>query len=141
MLKSFLKFVSKNVLLAFLLLGILSGFLFGVLFNGTVQQSTESRKLAMFIGFPGELFLRMLKLVLLPFVVSSVVTSLTMINKNTAGKLGKRAAVYFVVTTLITNSLAVVIGAVIIKPQAHEIEEETESKTGSSPIYAILDML
>ncbi|CAB4000787.1 excitatory amino acid transporter 2-like, partial [Paramuricea clavata] len=141
MLKSFLKIVRKNVLLVFLLLGILSGFLLGVLLNGTVQQSTESRKLAMFIGFPGELFLRMLKLVLLPFVVSSVVTSLTMIDKNTAGKLGKRAAVYFVVTTLIANSLAVVIGAVIIKPQAHEIEEETELKTGSSPIYAVLDML
>ena len=128
-------------MLVFLLLGILSGFLLGVLLNGTVQQSKESRKLAMFIGFPGELFLRMLKLVLLPFVVSSVVTSLTMIDKNTAGKLGKRAAVYFVVTTLIANSLAVVIGAVIIKPQAHEIEEETKSKIESSPIYAILDML
>ena len=64
-----------------------------------------------------------------------------MIDKNVAGKIGKRAAVYFVVTTLIATSLSVALGAVIIKPQAREIEETTDSKTGSNPIYAILDML
>ena len=138
--KAFIKIVWKNILLVFLLLGILLGFVLGVIVNETVQQSMESRKLVMFIGFPGELFIRMLKLLLLPFVASSVITSLTMIDKNTVGKIGKRAAVYFVVTTLIATSLSVALGAVIIKPQAHEIEE-ANSKTGSSPIFAILDML
>jgi Na+/H+-dicarboxylate symporter len=140
--KSSLKIVWKNILLVFLLLAILLGFLLGVVVNETVQQSKEPRKLAMFIGFPGELFIRMLKLLLLPFVASSVITSLTMIDKNTVGKLGKRAAIYFVVTTVIATSLSVALGAVIIKPQAQADDiEGTSPKTGSGPIFAILDML
>ena len=94
----------------------------------------------MFIGFPGELFLRMLMLVVLPFIMSSVIMSLTMIDTTRAGK---RAAVYFLVTTLIATSLSVILGAFIIKPQhQHETEEDLRnSKAGSNPVFAILDML
>jgi Na+/H+-dicarboxylate symporter len=99
----------------------------------------------MFIGFPGELFVRMLMLVVLPLIASSVITSLTIIDKITAKKIGKRAAVYFLVTSLLATSLAVVLGRVIIKPRAHENDEIQEEdrmpKEGSSPVYAILDML
>ena len=142
--KSFLKIVSENLLFILLLLGVVLGIALGLFLNDKVQKSTEftPRELAMFIGFPGELFLRMLMLVVLPLIVSSVITSLTIIDKTTAAKIGKRAAVYFLVTSLIATSMAVVLGRIMIKPQAHEIDEEdTKSKAGSSPIYAILDML
>ena len=96
----------------------------------------------MLIGFPGELFLRMLKFIVLPFIVSSVITSLTMIDKNIAGKIGKCAAVYFLVTTLIGTSLSVVLGALIIRPQTQQhINDDTNPKADSNPIYAILDMI
>ena len=126
-----------------LILLVFLGFAIGLLLNKKIQQSTEftPREMAMFIGFPGELFLRMLMLVVLPFLASSVITSLTTIDKNTATKLGKRAAVYFLVTSLIATSLAVVLGKVLIKPQLREIEEDKKPKAGSSPIYAILDMM
>ena len=86
--KSFFKILSQNILLVLLVVGIFLGFLAGVFLNKTVQYSTESEKLAMFIGFPGELFLRMLMLVVLPFIMSSVIMSLTMIDTTRAGKLG-----------------------------------------------------
>ena len=41
-----------------------------------------------------------------------------MIDKNIAGKVRKRAAVYFVVTTLIGTRLSVVLRAFIITPQS-----------------------
>ncbi|CAB4006234.1 excitatory amino acid transporter 1-like [Paramuricea clavata] len=142
--KSFFKVVSENLMFLLLLLGIILGIVLGLFLNDKVQHSTEftPRELAMFIGFPGELFLRMLMLVVLPLIVSSVITSLTIIDKNTAKKVGKRAAFYFLVASLIATSLAVVLGRVMIKPRAHEIQEEdTKPNTGSSPMYAILDML
>ena len=142
-LKSFLKVVRENLMFLLLILLVFLGFAIGLLLNKKIQQSTEftPREMAMFIGFPGELFLRMLMLVVLPFLASSVITSLTTIDKNTATKLGKRAAVYFLVTSLIATSLAVVLGKVLIKPQLREIEEDKKPKAGSSPIYAILDMM
>ena len=126
-----------------IILGVFLGIAIGLLFNKKVHQTTEftQREMAMFIGFPGELFLRMLMLVVLPFLASSVITSLTTIDKNTAAKLGKRAAVYFLVTSLIATSLAVALGKVLIKPQARNIEEDMELKAGSSPIFRILDMI
>ena len=126
-----------------IILGVFLGFAIGLLLNKKVHQTTEftPREMVMFIGFPGELFLRMLMLVVLPFVASSVITSLTTIDKNTAAKLGKRAAVYFLVTSLIATSLAVALGKVLIKPQARNIEEDMELKAGSSPIFRILDMI
>ena len=142
--KSFLKVIRKNLLLILLLLGVVLGFVLGLFLNDKVQQSTEftPRAVAMFIGFPGELFLRMLMLVVLPLITSSLISSLTIIDRNTAAKIGKRAAVYFLITSLIASSLAIILGDVMIKPQGREIhEEDTRTKAGSSPVYAILDMI
>ena len=142
--KSFLRGVRENLLFVLLILGVVLGFVLGLFLNDKVQQSTKftPRELAMFIGFPGELFLRMLMLVVLPLIVSSVISSLTLIDKRNAAKIGKRATIYFLVTTLIASSVGVVLGKVMIKAQANKIhEEETKMKTGSGPTYAILDML
>jgi solute carrier family 1 (high affinity glutamate transporter) protein 1/solute carrier family 1 (high affinity glutamate transporter) protein 3 len=126
------------------LLGVILGIILGLFLNDKAQHSTKftPKELAMFIGFPGELFVRILMLVVLPLTASSVITSLTIIDKNTAKKIGKRAAFYFLVASLIATSLAVVLGRVMIKPRAHEIQEEdTKRKEGPSTVYAILDML
>ncbi|CAB4019579.1 excitatory amino acid transporter 3-like, partial [Paramuricea clavata] len=142
--KSLFKVIRENLMFLQLLLGVILGIVLGLFLNDKVQHSTEftPRELAMFIGFPGELFVRMLMLVVLPLIASSVITSLTIIDKITAKKIGKRAAIYFLVTSLIATSLAVVLASVIIKPRAHEIQEEDRMpKEGSSPVYAILDML
>ena len=142
--KSFLKVIRENLLFILLLLGVVLGFVLGLFLNDKVQQSTAftPRAVAMFIGFPGELFLRMLLLVVLPLITSSVISSLTIIDRNTAAKIGKRAAIYFLITALIASSLAIILGDVMIKPQSREIHEEhTKKKAGASPVYAILDML
>ena len=144
MAKSLANFLRENFLLVLLLLGTVLGVLLGVFLNDKVQQSSESTEMRMFIGFPGELFLRMMMLIALPFIASSVITSLTMIDRNAAAKVGKRAAVYFLVTSLIATGLSVGLGSVIIKPQAHEVHksEQTITKGGSSTtVYALLDMI
>jgi solute carrier family 1 (high affinity glutamate transporter) protein 1/solute carrier family 1 (high affinity glutamate transporter) protein 3 len=120
------------------LLGVILGIILGLFLNDKAQHSTKftPKELAMFIGFPGELFVRILMLVVLPLTASSVITSLTIIDKNTAKKIGKRAAFYFLVASLIATSLAVVLGRVMIKPRAHEIQEEdTKRKEGPSTVY------
>ncbi|XP_028403885.1 excitatory amino acid transporter 1-like [Dendronephthya gigantea] len=137
--KSFFKVLRDNVLFLFLFLGAVLGIFLGIFLNDEVQQSSESRKLAMLIGFPGELFLRMLMFVVLPFISSSIITSLTKIDKNAVRQLGKRAVIYYLVTTLIATSLSVVLGALIIKPQTHEYRIDQTANT--RPIYAILDMI
>ena len=141
--QGFYKIISKNLSLVLLILGVVLGFLLGVFLNENVQESKEFRpkELAMLISFPGELFLRMLFLAVLPFIASSIITSLTLLDKITARKLGKRAAIYLLVNSLIATSLAVILGKVMIRPQsAHELDDDN-AKTKLSAVHAILDML
>ena len=139
---SFSQWLKTNILFVLLLFGVIFGFLAGFLVNKTVQNSTNPtpKELAMFISFPGELFLRMLQLLVLPFVVSSVIISLATLDKKSATKLGKTAFIYFFLTSLIAVVLAVVLATLFLKPNVHETQK-LEKPKGSSAIHAILDML
>jgi Na+/H+-dicarboxylate symporter len=134
-----------NILFILLLLGVLLGIFVGLAINNSVQESTDPtpKELAMFISFPGEIFLRMLQLLVLPFVVSSVILSLATLEKKSAAKLGKTAFIYFFVTTLIAVVLAVVLATLFMKPKSQETEthDKPENTKGSGAIHAILDMI
>ena len=139
---SFFKLLKANVLFILLLSGVIVGFLAGFFANDSVQKSIDPtpKELAMFISFPGELFLRMLRLLILPFVVSSVIISLATLDKKSAAKLGKTAFIYFFATSLIAVVLAVVVATIFLKPAVDKTHELEDIK-GSSAIHAILDML
>jgi hypothetical protein len=56
---SFIQWLKTNILFVLLLFGVIFGFLGGFFLNKTVQNSINPtpNELAMFISFPGELFL------------------------------------------------------------------------------------
>ena len=133
------RWMRENLILLLILLGVILGFVVGLLLNEKVQASTNPppRELAMYIYFPGEVFLRMIKLLLLPLMVSSLVISLASFDKKSATNLGKRTTAYFLITTFI----AVVVG-VVLKPGITEThgEKKTEVK-GAKAIHALLDLI
>lgn len=139
---SFFQLLKTNILFILLILGVILGFLAGFFSNDSVQKSTDptSKELAMLISFPGELFLRMLRLLILPFVVSSVITSLATLDKKSAAKLGKVAFICFFATTFVAVIIAVIIATAFLKStvdKSHELEEINRS----SALHSILDML
>ena len=134
--------LKMNILFILLLLGVLLGIFAGLTANDSVQNSTNPtpKELAMFISFPGEIFLRMLQLLVLPFVVSSVIISLATLDKKSAAKLGKTAFIYFFVSSLIAVVLAVVLSTLFMKPNGQETHDKLENPKGSGAAHAILDM-
>ncbi|KAJ8394176.1 hypothetical protein AAFF_G00049810 [Aldrovandia affinis] len=68
-----------------------------------------------YFAFPGEMLLRMLKMVILPLVVCSLISGAASLDTRSLGKLGGIAVSYFLVTTLIASGIAVAL-ALIIKP-------------------------
>ncbi|XP_033761582.1 excitatory amino acid transporter 1-like [Pecten maximus] len=69
----------------------------------------------MYLSFPGEMLMRMLKMLILPLIVSSLIAGIAGLDAKTCGKMGLRTMAYFATTTL----LAVILGitmAVIIQP-------------------------
>ncbi|XP_062375910.1 neutral amino acid transporter A [Sardina pilchardus] len=92
-----------------------SGVLVGVGLGMVIRQMDLTRAQMTYFAFPGEMLLRMLKMIILPLVVCSLISGAASLDTRSLGKLGGIAVSYFLVTTLIASSIGVAL-AFIIKP-------------------------
>ncbi|XP_077463045.1 excitatory amino acid transporter 4 [Stigmatopora argus] len=87
----------------------------GIILGFALRSHNLSLREIKYFSFPGELLMRMLKMLVLPLIVSSLVTGMASLDSKASGKMGARAVVYYMVTTLIAVFIGIVI-VVIIKP-------------------------
>ena len=52
----------------------------------------------MLLSFPGELLLNMLRMIILPLVIASLITAVAGLNATEAGKIGRRTLIYYLST-------------------------------------------
>ncbi|XP_031704618.1 excitatory amino acid transporter 2-like isoform X1 [Anarrhichthys ocellatus] len=98
--------VMKNMVLTLTILGVFLGSITGMLLR---HISPLPPDVIMIIAFPGEILMRMLKMLILPLVVSSLVTGLAGLDAKSSGRLGTRAMVYYMSTTVIAAVLGVIL--------------------------------
>ncbi|KAF0042844.1 hypothetical protein F2P81_004181 [Scophthalmus maximus] len=103
---SFCDKVMKNMVLTLTILGVFLGSIAGMLLR---HISPLPADVVMIIAFPGEILMRMLKMLILPLVVSSLVTGLAGLDAKSSGRLGTRAMVYYMSTTVIAAVLGVIL--------------------------------
>ncbi|XP_010129802.1 PREDICTED: excitatory amino acid transporter 1 isoform X4 [Buceros rhinoceros silvestris] len=82
----------------------------GVILGFSLRSYKMSYREVKYFSFPGELLMRMLQMLVLPLIVSSLVTGIAALDSKASGKMGVRAVVYYMSTTII----AVLIGIVIV---------------------------
>uniref|UniRef100_A0A8C1KLX3 Amino acid transporter n=1 Tax=Cyprinus carpio TaxID=7962 RepID=A0A8C1KLX3_CYPCA len=107
----FMVFFKRNLLVIFTVSGVLVGVGLGMM----VRNMNLTRAQMTYFAFPGEMLLRMLKMIILPLVVCSLISGAASLDTRSLGKLGGIAVSYFLVTTLIASSIGVAL-AFIIKP-------------------------
>ncbi|KAJ8309688.1 hypothetical protein KUTeg_011553 [Tegillarca granosa] len=100
-----------NLLLILTLCGILVGFCIGF----GIRELHPTEDALTWIGMPGDIFLRVLKLMILPLIVCSVISGTASLDPKSNGKISGVAFVYIV----LTNILGCVLGGALslaIKP-------------------------
>jgi len=96
-----------------LILLICLGAAIGIVIGSFADSHNET--LVLLIKFPGEIFMRMLKMMIVPIIISSIITGLTSIDIRRLKRVGIHAMAYYLTTTLIAVILGIVL-VVTIKP-------------------------
>ncbi|KFD55566.1 hypothetical protein M513_03618 [Trichuris suis] len=138
------RFDKEQLLLLFTVLGCILGLSLGVGLRKREHPFTP-REL-MYLKFPGEIFLRMLQMLILPLIISTIVSSIAQLNTRTAGELGMYTVIYYFTTTF----LAVVEGIILvmtIRPGdwSHDFSVSEEAPDSppclSNAVDTILDLI
>lgn len=118
------QFVSENKLI----LVTLSGVIVGVVLGFTLRPLALSADAIMLIAYPGELFMRVLKLMILPLVIASLISGSSSLNAKLNGKIALRTFAYFALTSLLNAILGTTL-VLLIHPGDPRMHEEMAEYT------------
>lgn len=138
--------VKRIVMANLLVILTVAGVIVGVFIGLGLRNVTLTKTQIIYVGFPGELLIRLLKMIIIPLVVCSLVSGAASLDPKALGKLGGWAMLFFLVTTLIASSVGVVM-AFIITPGSGSLTKPTvEGLDGGVPepkevIDSFLDLI
>lgn len=107
------KFLRDNVLTLLTLVGVVFGITLGLLLR--LRDEKWSQREVMYVNFIGDIFLRMLKCLIIPLIVSSLISAVGSLNLSLSGKIGGKSILYYMITTVMAVMLGIVL-VTVIKP-------------------------
>lgn len=108
-----LTFVRSNLLTILIIISVFAGMVAGMMLKRLKEVWTERE--IKYIEFPGELFLRMLKALIIPLLVSSIVCAVGTLDLSLSKTIAIRSIIYCTVTTILATLLGMLL-AVTIRP-------------------------
>eukprot|EP00079_Xenopus_tropicalis_P037457 XP_017951228.1 PREDICTED: excitatory amino acid transporter 2-like [Xenopus tropicalis] len=130
----------RNLLLILTIGGVLLGSLFGCLLR--LLPPLDSNILIL-ISFPGDILMRMLKMLILPLIISSLISGLAGLDAKSSGRMGTRAMVYYMSTTILAAVLGVIL-VLSIHPGNPKLKKQVSISSKNeevSSIDAFLDLI
>ncbi|CAL1546345.1 unnamed protein product [Lymnaea stagnalis] len=103
-----LRLAKANLLVILLILSLILGVGLGAGLRSLDPPMNKREQ--MYLKFLGEILMNMLQLLILPLIVSSLISGLTSLDTRSSGKLGARAILYYLTTTL----SAVILGIILV---------------------------
>merc|ERR1711977_57515 len=115
----------------------------GIGIKGSVQRLEQPDRYTVItlIGFPGELLIRMLKLLILPLISCSLIVGLTSLDSRVTGRVGVRAIVYYIGTTILAAIMGLIL-VLAIRPGAHMTPPDSDvPRDPVRPLDSFLDIV
>ncbi|XP_029295980.1 excitatory amino acid transporter 1-like [Cottoperca gobio] len=131
-------FFMRNAFVIFTVAAVIIGIILGFALRPYKMSYREVK----FFSFPGELLMRMLQMLVLPLLVSSLITGMAALDSRASGKMGMRAVIYYTTTTVIAVFIGIVM-VLVIHPGKGSKDEFTNQQhiEQVSPADAFLDLI
>ena len=136
-----ISFLKDNLLTILTLVGVIIGIVLGVSLKETSEKPWTARE-AMYLSFIGDLFLNLLRSLIIPLIIPSLIATIGGLNHSLSGKIGLRAVIFYMTTTVIAVILGIVLVSTI-KPGAHGekvISDESQKRNITTP-DTLMDLL
>uniref|UniRef100_A0A8C7GWA8 Amino acid transporter n=1 Tax=Oncorhynchus kisutch TaxID=8019 RepID=A0A8C7GWA8_ONCKI len=131
-------FFKKNAFVLFTVAAVVVGIILGFALRPYKMTYREVK----YFSFPGELLMRMLQMLVLPLLVSSLITGMAALDSKASGKMGMRAVVYYMTTTIIAVIIGIIVVLIIHPGKGSKDEFMKQSKIEDiSPADAFLDLI
>uniref|UniRef100_A0AC34GRX6 Amino acid transporter n=1 Tax=Panagrolaimus sp. ES5 TaxID=591445 RepID=A0AC34GRX6_9BILA len=136
--KEFKEIWSQNLLLSLTVLAVIIGIWFGFILRG--QNLSETT--VTLIQFPGEIFMQVLKLMILPLIISSLIASLAQMDLKESKQMAFLTIAYYSVTTFFAILTAIIL-VTVIHPGDPTIKRQLiiQENANISPLDTFLDVL
>uniref|UniRef100_A0A3B5KX73 Amino acid transporter n=1 Tax=Xiphophorus couchianus TaxID=32473 RepID=A0A3B5KX73_9TELE len=127
-------YCKRNGLLTLSVFAVITGCVLGFALR-TFNLSTQAK---IYFSFPGELLMRMLKMLILPLITSSLMSGLSAMDTKASGRLGVLTITYYLWTTFIAVIVGIVL-VLIIHPGTGQEKDGHHGSTG--PVMTSADAL
>ena len=123
----FKRSILKNGLLVCTIGAVFFGIVIGMTMRYASSTGRYSQDTVSLLAFPGDMFLRMLKMLILPLIIASVISALASLASTVSGKIGMRACMFYMTTTVVATITGIVL-VTLIHPGNTAMKEGFTSK-------------
>lgn len=138
-----------NALVAFTASAVVMGGVAGVFLPGWLPDDEASRETWLtIVGFPGDLLMQMLKMLVVPLIVATMVVGVASLGDiRKAGRIGGRTIAYYAITTglsvltgiILVNLIQPGVGSEPLRPAAGELPASLQDPKGA--LEAMLEVV
>lgn len=137
----YLTCLKTNALVILTLAGVILGAILGFSLRGAKDWTPKQQQ---YVGYVGDVFLQMLKSLIIPLIVSSLVSAIASLDLSLSGKIAIRAISYYMTTTFAAVVLGIIL-VVAIRPGEGSTENldtgSSESARNASTADTLLDLV
>lgn len=135
--------LKTNLLTILTIGGVIAGGALGFILRAARDEGWSDREV-MYIEFLGDIFLRMLKCLILPLIVASLVSAIASLDLSLSGKIAARTITFYLTTTFFSVVLGIVM-VVSIKPgrnkESSDIDSGTTTMRNVTTVDTLLDLV
>ncbi|XP_070495534.1 excitatory amino acid transporter 1 isoform X2 [Chironomus tepperi] len=133
--------LGENLLTILTIIGVVGGTIFGLILKKSDHNWTQRD--IMYIQYPGDLFLRMLKCLIVPLLVASITSAIGGLDLSLSKKIALRSIVYYFTTTVCAVILGIILVTVFQPGKGHKMDDKEDEKVSRDVLTAdtLLDLV